>query len=69
MERLKSILRFEWMTKRFLIRSLVILVMVAFILRLLELSNISDNLLLGLMLHSVSLVGLNVWDKRGKNED
>lgn len=66
MERIKSILKFEWMTKKFLIRSLVILVMIAFILRLLEMSNISDNLLLGLMLHSVSLVGLNVWDKRSK---
>ena len=69
MERLKSILKFEWMSKRFLIRSLVILVMVAFVFRLLGISSISDTLLLGLMLHSISLIGLNVWDKRGKNED
>lgn len=68
---MKTILSFEWMSKKFLIRTLIVLVVTAFILRLFGVSSISDVLLLGLMAHSGTLIGLNVWDKQrnGHSDD
>jgi hypothetical protein len=66
--KMKKILSCEWMSKKFMIRLLIVLVIITFILRLFNVSAISDALLLGLMAHSGTLIGLNVWDKKRNGE-
>lgn len=61
---IKAVFSFEWMSAKFIIRCLLLLVIAAFILRLFGISGISDVLLLGLMAHSMTAIGLNVWEKK-----
>lgn len=65
-EMVKAVFKFDWMSAKFVIRALLVLVIVTFILRLFGVSNISDILLLGLMAHSMTAIGLNVWEKKQK---
>jgi hypothetical protein len=54
---------FEWLSKRFFIRIILLLVIASYVLKLCKFEHITDGLLLGMVGHSIALIGLNAWEK------
>ena len=58
---------FNWMNRKFFIRIILLLIIASYGLKLWGVSYITDTLLLGMVAHSIALIGLNAWEKV-KNE-
>ena len=59
----------NFLSKKFFIRVLLAMVILTFVLKIAGAGHISDELLLGLMLHSTGLIGLNAWSKKNENSN
>jgi len=53
---------FEWISRKTIIRTILILIIASYIMRLAGIGNISDTLLLGMIGHSIALIGLKAWE-------
>jgi len=53
---------FNWMNKKFFIRIILLLIIASYLLKLWGVSYITDTLLLGMVTHSIALIGLNAWE-------
>ncbi len=54
---------FNWMNRKFFIRIILLLIIASYVLKLWGVSYITDALLLGMVAHSIALIGLNAWEK------
>lgn len=54
---------FNWMNRKFFIRIILLLIIASYVLKLWGVSYITDTLLLGMVAHSIALIGLNAWEK------
>lgn len=54
---------FNWMNRKFFIRIILLLIILTYVLKLWGVPHISDALLLGMVVHSITLIGLNAWEK------
>jgi hypothetical protein len=58
---------FNWMSRKFFIRVILLMVIASYGLKLFGVSYITDTLMLGMVAHSIALIGLNAWEnKRGE---
>jgi len=53
---------FDWMNRKFFIRIILLLIIASYILKLWGVIYITDTLLLGMVAHSIGLIGLNAWE-------
>lgn len=53
---------FNWMNRKFFIRVILLMVIASYGLKLFGVSYISDTLLLGMVAHSIALIGMNAWE-------
>lgn len=59
---------FNWMNRKFFIRVILLMVIASYALKLFGVSYISDTLLLGMVTHSIALIGLNAWENKKGEE-
>lgn len=60
---------FEWLSRKTILRTILVLVIASYVMRLAGIGNISDTLLLGMIGHSIALIGLKAWeDVRSQKE-
>jgi hypothetical protein len=52
---------FEWMSKKTIIRTILAIVIISCVLRWFSIGELSDTLLLGMIAHSIALIGLKDW--------
>ena len=54
---------FDILSRKFWIRSFLFLITVSVIMKLFGVAHISDALILGLVAHANTMIGLNAWEK------
>lgn len=60
---------FDWMSKKFFIRTILLLIIASYITKLMDASYLSDTLLLGMIAHSIGLISISSWkDVQSKKE-
>ncbi len=59
---------FDYMNRKFFIRIILLMVIASYSLKLFGVAYISDTLLLGMVAHSIALIGLNAWESINKED-
>lgn len=60
---------FEWLNRKTILRTILVLIIVSYVMRLAGIGQISDTLLLGMIGHSIALIGLKAWEDINSSGD